>query len=611
MSFFRELKRRNVFRVGAAYVVVAWLLLQVADTLVPALRLPEWFHSGIALLLILGFPIALLFAWAFELTPEGLKKEKDVVRSESVTHLTGRKLDRIIIALLVLTVGYFLFDKFLFSPGVDTTDTTVASQHGKSIAVLPFVPMSSGADDDYFADGLTEEILNVLAQVPDLQVTARTSSFFFKGQNIPIPEIAERLNVEHVVEGSVRRDGAQVRITAQLIRAADGFHLWSQNYDRTIDSIFAVQEDIAANIAASLNIVLDESAREMMRNAGIGDVEAFISYQKGLEAFAAAHDDIDGIAAQLEIANAYFDRALESAPNLLAARALKTDLAGHVVFDLASGRRQEERAGDAMAAVAALRQEANLAWQAAPPGGQRDVLDLERAFLAEDWSMVPARIDRGMRPGDCETINWLSELAGAYGWAEALIRKHRGRLTCDPVSFSALVFIPALKIWLGDGESALQEIEKTFEMGIDHPWLADIHFIALLAAGRIDDPELRSESAPLGWISFDRRILVEALAGDIETARRKAAEHWSTPGADQWSSLMAAAIVGDRDKANEFAAMIDARPGSSLALSSAVFNCYCGAPFDLEATPNYRARIQEAGFPWPPAKPIDYPGKSW
>ena len=266
MSLIKELNRRNVFRVGVAYVIIAWLLLQVSDTLVPALYLPEWFHSGIALLLILGFPLALFFAWAFELTPEGLKKEKDVERSDSITHVIGRKLDFAIIAMLVVALGYFGYDKFVLDPLRDAelvqtttnavTEPEISKNPDRSIAVLAFADLSPEADQEYFSEGISEEILNLLAKVPELQVTARTSSFSFKDQNLEIPVIAERLNVAHVLEGSVRKAGNKIRITVQLIKADDGFHLWSETYDRTLDDIFQIQDEIAATVVDALKITL-------------------------------------------------------------------------------------------------------------------------------------------------------------------------------------------------------------------------------------------------------------------------------------------------------------------------------------------------------------------
>ena len=191
MSLFNELKRRNVFKVAAAYIIVAWLLLQVSDTLVPALHLPEWFHSGVALLLILGFPVAMIFAWAFEMTPEGIKKEKEVDRSQSITHQTGRKLDYAIIGVLVVALGYFAYDKLVLDPSRDAalveataqamseqaTNEEGSAKSDKSIAVLPFVNMSSDPEQEFFSDGISEDLLNLLTKIPELRVTSRSSSF--------------------------------------------------------------------------------------------------------------------------------------------------------------------------------------------------------------------------------------------------------------------------------------------------------------------------------------------------------------------------------------------------------------------------------------------------
>jgi TolB-like protein/tetratricopeptide (TPR) repeat protein len=270
MSFFAELKRRNVLRVAIAYAIVAWLLLQVSDTLVPALRLPEWFHSGVAFFLILGFPLALLFAWAFELTPEGLKKEKDVDRAQSVTRIIGHKFDYVIVTVLVVALGYFAFDKFVLDPSRDVdlvqatieaaTEQVIQTENSetadKSIAVLPFVNMSNDPDQEYFSDGISEELLNVLAQFPGLRVAARTSSFQFKGQNADVADIARQLRVNHVLEGSVRKAGNRLRITAQLIDATSGFQLWSKTYDRDLDDVFAIQDEISASIGDALKIEL-------------------------------------------------------------------------------------------------------------------------------------------------------------------------------------------------------------------------------------------------------------------------------------------------------------------------------------------------------------------
>ncbi|HUO81978.1 MAG TPA: adenylyl cyclase, partial [Gammaproteobacteria bacterium] len=267
MSFFAELKRRNIFRVGAAYLVVAWLLMQVTAMLVPALHLPDWIVTAVAFFLIIGLPLVLIFAWAYELTPEGLKRKAEVEPAESIARLTGRKLDFLIIGALVLALGYFTYDKFVLDPqrdGALVESTTrafekrsaVTADAQKSIAVLPFDNMSADAEQAYFADGLAEELLNLLASIPELRVAARTSSFSFKGQQVDIRTIAEKLNVEHILEGSVRKAGDTLRITAQLIEADSGYHLWSRLFDRKLEDVFAIQEEIAFAVVNALKISL-------------------------------------------------------------------------------------------------------------------------------------------------------------------------------------------------------------------------------------------------------------------------------------------------------------------------------------------------------------------
>ncbi len=261
MSFFVELKRRNVFRVGIAYAIATWALLQVVDVITPILALPEWAPKLIFVFLAVGFVPALIFAWAFELTPEGLKKESDVDRSESITNVTGRKLDYSIIAVLVVAVGLLLMDRF----SNDTETPVVKTAVTKSIAVLPFVNMSSDPEQDFFSDGITEEILNSLASVKELKVAGRTSSFAFKGRNDDLRKIGDTLGVEHILEGSVRKSGTKVRITAQLIQVADGFHMWSETYDRQLTDVFAVQDEIATEILRQLKTqLLDEVLEDLV-----------------------------------------------------------------------------------------------------------------------------------------------------------------------------------------------------------------------------------------------------------------------------------------------------------------------------------------------------------
>ena len=296
MSLFNELKRRNVFRVGIAYVVVAWLVAQVLQLVFESFSQPDWVMKTVLVLLATGLPLALFFAWAFEMTPEGLKREHEVDRSQSITSQTGKKLNFTIITVMALALAYFALDKFVVTESKSTVTTEsvaeettapiaapqvvrdeVPTEPDKSIAVLPFINMSSDAEQEYFSDGLSEELLNLLAKIPELKVASRSSSFQFKGEKIDITEVAQKLKVAHVLEGSVRKSGNNVRITAQLVKAEDGYHMWSETYDRSLDNIFAIQDEISAAVVAALKIeLLGEAPKSEVVNP-----EAYALWLKG------------------------------------------------------------------------------------------------------------------------------------------------------------------------------------------------------------------------------------------------------------------------------------------------------------------------------------------
>ncbi|MCO4810344.1 MAG: tetratricopeptide repeat protein [Gammaproteobacteria bacterium] len=249
-NFYSELKRRNVVKVGAAYVILVWLIAQVAELALDSFDAPSWVIKTILLLSALGLPLALIFAWVFELTPEGIKREKDIEFGESDVVQTGRKLSYVIAAAAVLAVGFFIWNER------DGSEVPLAefseSSEDRSVAILPFVNMSPDPAQEYFSDGITEEIINAVVKIPGLSVPARTSVFAFRDHRGDVREIGASLDVAHVLEGSVRSQGDQVRITAQLIKVDDGFHLWSETFDRKLENIFAVQEEIAAAIAEAL-----------------------------------------------------------------------------------------------------------------------------------------------------------------------------------------------------------------------------------------------------------------------------------------------------------------------------------------------------------------------
>jgi len=248
------LKRRNVVRVAIAYAVVSWLIIQVGDIAADNLNFPEWFMQMIFVVVALGFPIALIISWAFELTPEGLKKTAEVDQSKSIAHGTGQKINKLIIGGLALAVVFLLVDKFFLSEPVQRQIIPEAEAGQTTIAVLPFANMSGDPNEEFFSDGMTEEILNVLAKNRSLRVAGRTSSFAYKDKNQDLRSIGKDLGVEYLIEGSVRKEENTVRITAQLIQARDGFHVWSETYDRKLTDIFAIQDEIARAVADALEV---------------------------------------------------------------------------------------------------------------------------------------------------------------------------------------------------------------------------------------------------------------------------------------------------------------------------------------------------------------------
>ena len=327
MSLFRELKRRNVLRVGAAYVVVAWLAIQIVETIFPAFGFTDAAIRITTIVFAIGLIPTLIFAWAFELTPEGLKKESEVDRSQSITPNTGKKLDRTIMVVLALALVYFAVDKFVLDPQRDfameeqkvaeveqarqegRTEALVESYGDKSIAVLPFVNMSSDEEQEYFSDGISEELLNLLAKIPELRVISRSSTFSYKGKDIKLAQVAEELNVAHILEGSVRKAGNRVRITAQLIEARSDTHLWSETYDRELEDIFAIQDEISATVVDQLKITLLGDAPHIEET----DPEAYALYLQ------ARHLGRQFTAESLEQSIALYEQALAIDPHFVSA----------------------------------------------------------------------------------------------------------------------------------------------------------------------------------------------------------------------------------------------------------------------------------------------------
>jgi TolB-like protein len=624
MSLFTELKRRNVFRVGIAYLVLGWLLLQVTDVVVPILELPDWVARLVLFLLLLGFPLILFFAWAFELTPEGVKREKDVDRDRSIAPQTGKKLDRAIIGILVVAVAVLLFDRIRIDepepaaqpdtavagdPLAGSTETPVMED--KSVAVLPFVAMSSGPDDEYFADGLTEEILNSLAQLPELLVTARTSAFSFKGQDLPIVDIAAALGVGHIVEGSVRRSGDRLRVTAQLIRAADGFHLWSENYDSTEEDTIAVQEDIAEKIAQAMDIVLNDEMRERMRRIGLRDVEAFVAYQKAEELYQAAHGDADVIDA-LRAANAYYEAVLERVPDFVPAHVSHSDLYIHILNNDATDQPMPNvTEEDIRQALPRAQADYAAAVRYARSPSERHNAEFDQAFLSGSWRGLKPRIEAVLDDRGCLEPNWLDPIIPLTDYAGLHLERLREIRQCNPLVSASWFGLARATLWSGDVDGALATAREGVEVA-PGGWLTHTLIRALTAKGLYDEAEREINNR----VSFDADVpvflgMVAAARGDRPAAQTQLEQFLQHEFSSGFWAQMMHAWLGNREEANRYAAKFDAHPHGNFSLALMIAWCVCGAPWDLEATPNFAAAVGQAGFNWPPASPIEFPLKDW
>lgn len=303
MKFFDELKRRNVFKETLAYLLVSWLILQVASTVLPIVNAPDWVIKTISFILILGLPFWIIFSWTFQITPEGFKKTKHLSENKIHTDKLNKRLNIVIISMLIIVIFVSFYTRSTingFSKTISVSDQAMEN----SIAVLPFVNMSNDVEQEYFADGLSEELINMFANLPELRVIGRTSSFAFKGKNEDLRTIAEKLGVNYVLEGSVRKSGNTIRITAQLIKSRDGSHLWSKTYDRNLDDIFEIQDEISAEVTDALKVTILKNY-EKGKNEQI-DSKAYDYFLKGryyYETFAIENSTLKALE--------WFDKAIE------------------------------------------------------------------------------------------------------------------------------------------------------------------------------------------------------------------------------------------------------------------------------------------------------------
>jgi adenylate cyclase len=527
LSLFNELKRRNVFKVGVAYVVISWLVAQVLQLVFESFGTPDWVMKTVLVLLATGLPFVLFFAWAFEITPQGIKRESEVDRSQSITTETGRKLNNAIVVVLVLALGYFAFDKFVLSPERDAAFVEAARQEvqqqeamresasaetqpEKSIAVLPFVNMSGDEENEYFSDGLTEELLNSLTRIKDLKVTGRTSSFAFKGKNTDLREIGQTLGVANILEGSVRKANNRVRITAQLIKAEDGYHLWSDTFDRELNDIFAIQEEIATRVASELSATLLGNSADQLVHTDTTNTQAYEAYLQGRYLFLRDPDDV-----QLQNeAEGLFQRAIEIDPNFT--------LAWYGQFGVMNYR---HRSGsiDYKQGAAQLRALAEKLIDMDPELPESHLAAARAAMVEMNWTEAEAATKRALSisPGDIDALNTMSNLITVLGRTDEALEYALEAQARDPLNFSSLYNVSTAYTQQGRCEDVAETMQRALSLV---PGASRYH--AMLANCWMmhrGDPEkaigLFAEE-PLGFLRLTGLAIANDKLGDRATAQK-------------------------------------------------------------------------------------------
>ena len=519
MSILSELRRRNVFRVAALYLVAGWVLAQVAELLFGALGVPPWGLRFVLGLLLLGFPLALIFSWVYELTPEGLKREHEVQRNASIARETGRKINLLIAGLLVVAVGLGAYDVFARRderPAAHRaaesmpTATPAALASARSIAVLPFVNMSDDRGNEYFSDGLTEELLNLLARIPELKVIARTSSFAYKGKDARISDIARELQVANVLEGSVRKSGDRVRITAQLIRTSDSTHLWSQSYDRTVQDIFAVQDEIAGEVVDSLKVKLLGADHKPVQAGGTNDARAYEAYLRG------RYELNKGESQELlRAALAAFDEALALDPSFAQAHASRSS----VLQALTRNAYIPYAEGFAQARAAAER-----AVELAPDASDAYVALGRLAISADrDWQESEAALRKALElnPSNAAAYIVLAQLLTGLGRTnEALAEAHQA-VSVDPLALSGIQTLAFTNYDARQYEDARTLARQVATLDPARPRLHYLFGLIDLATG---DPQAAAAACGKELVEWQRQTCLAIAYGRLGRDREAAAQ---------------------------------------------------------------------------------------
>lgn len=480
MSFIEELKRRRVFRAGITYIIVSWLILQVCDVILINIGVPDWVFKVILLLLCIGLPLVVMFAWAYDLTPEGLKRTDDQERPDASGKAPDTKID---------------------VPKI----TALAPQ--ASVAVLPFVNMSGDLENEYFSDGLSEELLNVLSHIGALKVAARTSSFYFKGQTGNIAEIAQRLGVANVLEGSVRQSGARIRITCQLINAANGYHLWSETFDRELTDIFAVQDEIASAVAVALKVKLLGEEVDYATVGGTQNAKAFQAYLQGVH-----HHNKGSDKAALERAVAAFEEAIRLDPGFAKAHA---GLA--FVWDqLATNSFVQFEEGTSHVDAAASR-----AIELAP--------DLADGYLVLGRMLLHYRLDQqgarkainkafSLSPDNSEVLIEYARISSYFGDIAASVAAARKALEIDPVSMFAHHFLGHVLYFGRRYDEAIPVFRHILELDPLYPRPRYTMGMCMFMQGDVESALAEVSKETLSWMNYSGSAILLHRLGRIREA---------------------------------------------------------------------------------------------
>ena len=511
-SFFEELKRRNVYKVAIAYAVVAWLLIQAASIFLPAFDAPPWVMKIFIIVIIFGFPVALIVSWAFEITPEGIKLESEIEPNKSIARRTGRKIVAVTIALAVVAAGLFVYQ--LVQPKSTVTprqsEAATAPIPTKSIAVLPFDNLSRDPDNAYFAEGVQDEILTRLAKVADLKVISRTSTQHFKSAPENLPEIARQLGVANILEGSVQRSGDQVRVNVQLIKAGTDAHLWADIFDRKLTDIFAVESDIAKTIADTLQAKLTGSEKSSLAKTPTVNPEAYELYLKGR--FFWNKRTSDDLRRSVE----YLKQAISKDPGYALAYAALADSYGLLRFYGGASREESVVPAEA-AAKKALELDDSLAEPHASLGLiATEELEIDRAVRELERAAQ-------LNPNYATVHHWLALAQITLGQSDRAIAEGKRALELDPLSMIINADLSVIYLYARRYDEAEAQARKALEIDsrsfVAHYYLG----MALQRRGRLKEaiPEFQ-KAVELNNDPYSIAMLAQAYArnGQTDEARK-------------------------------------------------------------------------------------------